>query len=550
MKKILFTLFTLFTSYLFFTYLSAVIVEAPNLNRFEDALETIDQQSLVLFDVDETLLVPKDLILNRNVREIFNKYARETVENPEIVPPGKYDDKYFLGQVLSKIEYEVVDLKILEIIRFLQSRNIKTIAFTKMPVGPLGIIPSMEDWRIAHLKKHHFDFSAAFPQLQEMRINVLSTGIPSLFKKGMLCANNQDKGPVFIAFLEAIQWRPSKVIFIDNRLDYLKSVETALEVTGIEFVGFHYKEVENRPHIVNEHIAKFQLLHLAQTGEWLSDQEATASLSIENKDTPVVVFDFGGVIAHPNRTQMSNFLINSFNISEDELSSALRNMQNYISMGGSEKEFWEHYAVSKKIMLPNDWFNQFGVVIKKSITEIPETLILVKALQSQGYQIAMLSDVTQYQAEIIRKMGYYDLFNPVLLSYEIGVKKPNPEAFQILLQTLKRPASSLLFIDDRSENVEAAKNQGIDAIHFINPKQLKEQLERRGFKPNLPPMMAQVGFKSDMCWCIPYQWLEGFYNQIGFKKVPENQVPLFFQERVVETRKIHPQVIVMVKNYK
>lgn len=276
MKKIL---ITLLTSCLLFTQLRAIIIEAPNLNQFEETLKTIDQQSLVLFDVDETLLLPKDLILNSNAREIWKLYAKETLENPEIVPPGKYDDKYFFGQVLSRIEYEVVDPKIVEIIRSLQSRNIKTIAFTKMPVGSVGVIPSMEDWRIEHLKKHQFDFSEAFPQFQEIKINVLSTGIPSLFKKGMLCANKQDKGPVFAAFLGAIQWRPSQVVFIDNRLEHLKTMEIALEGTGIKFIGFYYRDVDNRPRIVNEHLAKFQLMHLAKTGEWLSDQEASAILS-------------------------------------------------------------------------------------------------------------------------------------------------------------------------------------------------------------------------------------------------------------------------------
>lgn len=60
-------------------------------------------------------------------------------------------------------------------------------------------------------------------------------------------------------------------------------------------------------------------------------------------------------------------------------------------------------------------------------------------------------------------------------------KKPNPEAFQTLLQKLKLPASSVLFIDDRIENVEAARKQGIDSIQFISPEQLKEELEKRGF---------------------------------------------------------------------
>jgi len=203
--------------------------------------------------------------------------------------------------------------------------------------------------------------------------------------------------------------------------------------------------------------------------------------AMQETDKRVIVFDFGGVIAQANTVQMSDFLTNSFHVNKEELSNALRQMQSFVTSGGSEEQFWQQYAISKNIVLPSNWFEQFGAVIKRSITAIPETLALVKALQSQGYQTSMLSDVTQYQAEIIRKMGYYDLFTTVLLSYKIGVKKPNPEAFKILLQRLQLPASSVIFIDDRNENVEAAKNQGIDAILFINPTQLKEELERRGF---------------------------------------------------------------------
>lgn len=170
--------------------------------------------------------------------------------------------------------------------------------------------------------------------------------------------------------------------------------------------------------------------------------------------------------------------MDSFNINKDELSNAFREMQN---QGGIEEKFWKQFAISKHIVLPNDWINQFGVIIEESITEIPGTLNLVKELKAQCYQTAILSDMTQYQAEIIRKKGYFNLFNPVVLSHENRVKKPNAEAFQILLKKLKKPTSSVIFIDDRIENVEAAKTQGIDTIHFINPKQLKEELEKRGF---------------------------------------------------------------------
>lgn len=202
----------------------------------------------------------------------------------------------------------------------------------------------------------------------------------------------------------------------------------------------------------------------------------------EKTNRKVIVFDFGGVIAQANTSQMADFLINSFNINKDELSQALSDMQKFLTCGGSEKQFWEQYAISKGVSLTNNWFEQFGLVIKNSITEIPETLAIVKALQNHGYQTAMLSDVTPYQAEIIRKLGYYALFDPVLLSCEIGVKKPNLEAFKALLQKLQVQAPNVLFIDDRKENVEAAKNLGIDSIQFINSEQLKKELEKRGYE--------------------------------------------------------------------
>ena len=204
----------------------------------------------------------------------------------------------------------------------------------------------------------------------------------------------------------------------------------------------------------------------------------THTYAVENTYT-TIVFDFGGVIAQANTSKMANFLMHSFYISRDELLDALNDMQD---QGDTEEHFWKQFTAKKQIILPVDWMDQFGTVIKESIHEIPRTLDLVKELKAESYQTAILSDMTQYQAEMIQKMGYFDLFTPVVLSYENRVKKPNPRAFQLLLKKLNEPASFVIFIDDRIENVEAAKNQGIDAIHFINATQLKEELEKRGFK--------------------------------------------------------------------
>jgi hypothetical protein len=265
-------------------HISALILEAPHLDPFEKIVNSSDQETLVLFDVDETLLVAKDRILRPCAREFFKKRVGEILENSENVPQGKFNEDYLLGHILARIEYEVVDSKILFIIESLQRKNIKAIAFTRMNTGPCGIIPSLEEWRIEHLKKHSIDFSQAFPQFPELIIEDLeSSGRSALFKSGVLCANKQNKGPVLAAFLDQIGFKPSRVIFIDNRMDYLESVEESLRNKEIDFVGFHYTDVEDRLCLINEKLADYQIEHLIKTDIWLSEKEALEILETQDE---------------------------------------------------------------------------------------------------------------------------------------------------------------------------------------------------------------------------------------------------------------------------
>lgn len=107
--------------------------------------------------------------------------------------------------------------------------------------------------------------------------------------------------------------------------------------------------------------------------------------ALQANQKPIIVFDFGGVIAEADTAQMKDFLLTSFQINGEELSNALRNMQKSISEGQLEYEYWEQYAASRRIVLPKDWIEQFGTVIDHSITANTETIAIVKALQNQWY---------------------------------------------------------------------------------------------------------------------------------------------------------------------
>ncbi len=59
------------------------------------------------------------------------------------------------------------------------------------------------------------------------------------------------------------------------------------------------------------------------------------------------------------------------------------------------------------------------------------------------------------------------------------MEKPDAKIYEYLLKEIKLPAQNVVFIDDRLENVDAAKQVGIDAILFASQKQLQKELEVR-----------------------------------------------------------------------
>lgn len=71
---------------------------------------------------------------------------------------------------------------------------------------------------------------------------------------------------------------------------------------------------------------------------------------------------------------------------------------------------------------------------------------------------------------------------------QLGLTKPDPQAFYACLSTLGFSPASALMIDDRVENVAGAKSAGLDAIHYASPPQLASELLLRGF--DLEPVHA------------------------------------------------------------
>ena len=77
-------------------------------------------------------------------------------------------------------------------------------------------------------------------------------------------------------------------------------------------------------------------------------------------------------------------------------------------------------------------------------------------------------------------IGFLDDFDAVLVSGTVGLIKPDPAIYLLLIDRHAVDVRHSMFIDDSMRNVEAAAELGFDAIHFRSPEQLTEELRRRG----------------------------------------------------------------------
>lgn len=105
------------------------------------------------------------------------------------------------------------------------------------------------------------------------------------------------------------------------------------------------------------------------------------------------------------------------------------------------------------------------LAISRQETIVP-TAALIGDLKRAGYRLYVLSNMSREFIDYLRQQEVYANFEGDVVSCEVGVVKPMPQIYDILLDKFSLDASETIFIDDRRENVDAAMAKGISAFHF------------------------------------------------------------------------------------
>jgi putative hydrolase of the HAD superfamily len=102
---------------------------------------------------------------------------------------------------------------------------------------------------------------------------------------------------------------------------------------------------------------------------------------------------------------------------------------------------------------------------------------LAERLRKHGIKTGVLSNVFSIGVQALRAGGFYEGFDPVLLSCEVGYAKPDREFYQMAVDRFGVKPEEIVFIDDQQYVLDPAKAMGMHTVLATSPEQIVRDIE-------------------------------------------------------------------------
>lgn len=204
-----------------------------------------------------------------------------------------------------------------------------------------------------------------------------------------------------------------------------------------------------------------------------------------------LIFDFGGVVVS-NWNSHGEFAAQIAKYAHVEPDAAQRVLDAHVTQwhevekGALDlKQFFEKiWPEFNSTVAPNETMVRELVVgpIQESVNLNENVLALANGLRLSGYKIALLSNVIPEHVDYYLHYWprIFEVFDAVMLSYDMGDLKPSEAVYEKTLATLGVPAAEAVLIDDTPEFVTAAQEYGLKGLVFTGYNQLRAQLNEIG----------------------------------------------------------------------
>ena len=197
-----------------------------------DVLSYADLETLVIFDVDNTLLEPTQLIGGTAwFGHMLEKFQARGMNEQEAIKQA-YVVWIQLQQV---IKIKTVEKQTASVVKQLHEKNIKTMGLTA------------RGFALAHRTSEQlYSLGISLDANTIYQDDVILDESAGFVKGTLFLDPAGNKGERLFQFFDKINYEPPKILFVDDMPEFMESVHDAVVAKEIPFVGLRYGVADDR----------------------------------------------------------------------------------------------------------------------------------------------------------------------------------------------------------------------------------------------------------------------------------------------------------------
>jgi len=193
-----------------------------------------------------------------------------------------------------------------------------------------------------------------------------------------------------------------------------------------------------------------------------------------------IFFDLGNVLIHCFQEQAAKKFSEINKLPVEENMEIMGDNPDYMMGKITPSEYAQKYIREKGLSISEEEFHKIYTNVFSLNKEMPA---LLKKLDKK-FKLVMLSNMEKVTIAFLErempKLFYF--FGQRVYSCDIGMMKPGKEIFLHALKLARAKPEETVFVDDRLENVEAAKKLGILGIQYTEVEDLERELKELGLQ--------------------------------------------------------------------
>ncbi|MFN7095196.1 MAG: DUF2608 domain-containing protein [Burkholderiales bacterium] len=238
-------------------------------------LNHVNPHTLILFDIDDTITSSPDILARANYFPWWFRICL-LLRFPQFMHMDIWE-KIF-SYMWQQAPRTLIEPQIPEIIAALQCQGSSVLGFTRIKTGPYGAIEDFPAWRVQLLQQMGITFTQTYGDHCFKHLKPYRHTYPMLYQ-GLLCTNQQDKGPVFAALLNYLPFMPKHIIYFDDHYASLQQLGKICQKQHLPCTLYHYRAVELLPGKWSTKRALKQFEWLVKYQRWMNDEEVDRLLT-------------------------------------------------------------------------------------------------------------------------------------------------------------------------------------------------------------------------------------------------------------------------------